>query len=58
MNQYPICIGKDKRITIIGGINVLNSVDEAIEIGAKFPELNENPQRTQLPKEMTFVINS
>ena len=38
MNQYPICIGKDKRITIIGGINVLDDIDEAVEIGMKFKE--------------------
>ena len=38
MHQYPIYIGKDKRITIIGGINVLNNIDEAIEIGMKFKE--------------------
>ncbi len=38
MHQYPIYIGKDKRITIIGGINVLNNIDEAIEIGIKFKE--------------------
>ena len=33
MYFYPINIGKSKKITIIGGINVLNDVDEAIEIG-------------------------
>ena len=38
MHQYPICIGKDKRITIIGGINVLDDIDEALEIGFKFKE--------------------
>ena len=38
MCQYPIFIGKDKRITIIGGINVLDDLDEAIEIGMKFKE--------------------
>ena len=38
MHQYPICIGKDKRITIIGGINVLDDIDEALEIGIKFKE--------------------
>jgi len=38
MYQYPICIGKDKRITIIGGINVLDDIDEALEIGLKFKE--------------------
>ena len=38
MHQFPIYIGKDKRITIIGGINVLNNIDEAIEIGMKFKE--------------------
>ena len=38
MDQYPICIGKDKRITIIGGINVLDDIDEAVEIGMKFKE--------------------
>ena len=38
MDQYPICIGKDKRITIIGGINVLDDIDAALEIGLKFKE--------------------
>ena len=38
MYQYPISIGKDKRITIIGGINVLDDIDEALEIGIKFKE--------------------
>ena len=38
MYQYPICIGKDNRITIIGGINVLDDIDEALEIGLKFKE--------------------
>ena len=38
MHQYPIRIGKDKRITIIGGINVLDDIDEALEIGIKFKE--------------------
>ena len=38
MCSYPINIGKSKKITIIGGINVLNDIDEAIEIGTKFKE--------------------
>ncbi len=38
MYRYPIFIGKNKRITIIGGINVLQDIDEAIEIGTKFKE--------------------
>tara|TARA_S200000501_G_scaffold46333_1_gene37428 strand:+ start:1838 stop:2671 length:834 start_codon:yes stop_codon:yes gene_type:complete len=38
MHFYPINIGKSKKITIIGGINVLNDIDEAIEIGTKFKE--------------------
>ena len=38
MHQFPIYIGKDKRITIIGGINVLNNIEDAIEIGMKFKE--------------------
>ncbi len=38
MYQYPISMGKDKRITIIGGINVLDDIDEALEIGIKFKE--------------------
>jgi len=29
-----------------------------IETGAKFPELDENPRRTPLTKEMAFAINS
>ena len=41
MDQYPICIGKDKKITIIGGINVLDGIDEAVEIGMKFKEACE-----------------
>ena len=38
MKDYPIVIGKNKRIAIIGGINVLNNIDEAISIGMKFKE--------------------
>ena len=41
MYSYPISIGKSKRITIIGGINVLGDIDEAIEIGMKFKEACE-----------------
>ena len=41
MHQYPICIGKNKRITIIGGINVLTDINEAVEIGLKFKEACE-----------------
>ena len=36
MDQNPIFIGRDKKITIIGGINVLDDIDEAVEIGMKF----------------------
>ena len=38
MDHYPINIGKSKEISIIGGINVLDDIDEAIEIGLKFKE--------------------
>ena len=38
MDHYPINIGKSKKILIIGGINVLDDIDEAIEIGLKFKE--------------------
>ena len=38
MNNYPINIGKSKKISIIGGVNVLEDIDEAIEIGLKFKE--------------------
>ncbi len=38
MDNYPINIGKSKKISIIGGINVLDDIDEAIEIGLKFKE--------------------
>ena len=38
MHSYPININKGKRISIIGGVNVLNDLDEAIEIGMKFKE--------------------
>ena len=38
MHSYPISIKKGKRISIIGGVNVLNDFDEAIEIGMKFKE--------------------
>ena len=38
MNYNPVGIGKGKRITIIGGINVLNDIEEALEIGMKFKE--------------------
>ena len=41
MSFYPINIGKSKKITIIGGINVLNDIDEAIDIGNKFKEACE-----------------
>ena len=44
MNYYPINIGKSKKISIIGGINVLNDIDEAIEIGLKFKESCEKNQ--------------
>ena len=36
MDFYPIKLGKEKKITIIGGLNVLENVDEAIEIGMEF----------------------
>ena len=36
MHHYPISIGKNKNITIIGGINVLDDIDQAIEIGIEF----------------------
>ena len=39
MHSYPINIKKGKRISIIGGVNVLNNLDEAIEIGMKFKEV-------------------
>ena len=35
-NSYPINLGKQKKISIIGGINVLEDIDEAIAIGLKF----------------------
>ena len=38
MNNYPINIGKSKKISIIGGVNVLDDINEAIEIGLKFKE--------------------
>ena len=44
MYFYPINIGKSKKITIIGGINVLNDVDEAIDVGNKFKEACERNQ--------------
>ena len=36
MLNYPVNIGKGKKISVIGGVNVLDDVDEAIEIGLKF----------------------
>ena len=36
MDYYPINIRKGNKITVIGGINVLEDIDEAIEIGMKF----------------------
>ena len=36
MEFYPINLGKQKKISIIGGINVLEDIDEAIKIGIKF----------------------
>ena len=41
MNSYPINIGKSKKIAIIGGINILTDVGEAIDIGNKFKEACE-----------------
>lgn len=38
MEYYPINIRKGNKITIIGGINVLEDIDDAIEIGMKFKE--------------------
>ena len=38
MYFYPINIGESKKITIIGGLNVLSDIDEAVEIGMKFKE--------------------
>ena len=38
MSFYPINIGESKKITIIGGLNVLSDIDEAVEIGMKFKE--------------------
>ena len=38
MYFYPLNIGNSKKITIIGGLNVLNDIDEALEIGIKFKE--------------------
>ena len=38
MEEYTIDIGKSKKISIIGGVNVLDDIDEAIEIGLKFKE--------------------
>ena len=35
MDYYPINLGKDRKLSIIGGINVLEDIDEAIEIGLK-----------------------
>ena len=36
MDNFPINLGEGKRISIIGGINVIEDIDEAIEIGIKF----------------------
>ena len=36
MDNFQINLGRQKRISIIGGINVLDDIDEAIEIGMKF----------------------
>ena len=41
MYFYPISIGKTKKLTIIGGINVLKDIDEAVEIGTIFKEACE-----------------
>ena len=38
MDNFQINLGRQKRISIIGGINVLDDIDEAIEIGMKFKE--------------------
>ena len=38
MYFYPINIKESKKITIIGGLNVLSDLDEAVEIGMKFKE--------------------
>ena len=37
----PLNIGKENRITIIGGINVLEELDSAIEVGLKFKKACE-----------------
>ena len=36
MDYYPINLGKERKLSIIGGINVLEDIDEAIAIGLKF----------------------
>ena len=38
MDFYPIKLGKEKKISIIGGINVLDDINDAIEIGKEFKE--------------------
>ena len=38
MDFFPINLGREKKITIIGGINVLEDIDGAVEIGQKFKE--------------------
>ena len=38
MDNFQIDLGKGKGILIIGGINVLDDIDEAIDIGMKFKE--------------------
>lgn len=38
---FPINIGKEKSLTIIGGVNVLEQLDSAIEVGFKFKKACE-----------------
>ena len=53
MSFYPINIGESKKITIIGGLNVLSDIDEAVEIGMKF---KESCNETKSPMSLRQVL--
>ena len=51
MDYYPINIKKGNKITVIGGINVLEDIDEAIEIGMKF-------KKACLEKNLSYIFKA
>ena len=51
MDYYPINIRKGNKISVIGGINVLEDIDEAIEIGMKF-------KKACLEKNLSYIFKA